>query len=387
LDRYFTIIPGNEVTTAHGHFNIFPVALDAPPPNYKRDDWPELMEAIRATPNVQVVVLNHPKDTHNGFTPFSSTNLNLVTGRNLRGNFDFSFDAMELINSGAMRSDWMEPFRAWFALLNRGYKVAGVGASDSHDVSRYIVGQGRTYIKVDDHDPGRIDIAKACANLKAGHAVVSLGIFAQITIKSGRLSAGPGDLISAGDSRFEITVTADWPREMSPTNEAARAEVRVFANGREAFSFHSSGSHKGPISFTEQIAKPAHDTYYVAIVSAPSATEPFWGLARPYQPTSPHWDSVLLGATNPVWVDADSDAQFTSPHRYAEQLFSKFADFPAQLIGELARYDWATAAQLAELMQMNGYELHGAELQAALDKAPLEIQAGFNDYLQSIGKL
>ena len=31
-----------------------------------------------------------------------------------------TFSAMEVVNSGAMRSDWMEPIRSWFALLNRG---------------------------------------------------------------------------------------------------------------------------------------------------------------------------------------------------------------------------------------------------------------------------
>ncbi|HTG45806.1 MAG TPA: CehA/McbA family metallohydrolase, partial [Verrucomicrobiae bacterium] len=177
LGRYFTILPGNEVTTKKGHFNIFPVELTAKPPDPLQEDWPALLKQFRATPRVQIVTLNHPTDTHSGFTPFAATNLNLLTGKNLRGAFDFSFDAMELINSGAMRSDWMEPFRAWFGLLNRGYKITGVGASDSHDVSRFIVGQGRTYIRSDDFDVSRIDIPRACESLKAGHAVVSLGLF------------------------------------------------------------------------------------------------------------------------------------------------------------------------------------------------------------------
>ena len=42
----------------------------------------------------------------------------------------------------------------WMALLNRGYRVTPVGSSDSHDVGRHFVGQGRTYIRCDDSDPG-----------------------------------------------------------------------------------------------------------------------------------------------------------------------------------------------------------------------------------------
>jgi hypothetical protein len=387
LERYFTIIPGDEVTTAKGHFNIFPVALRTLPPDYRIEDWPELMKSIRATPNVQVVILNHAKDTHSGFTPFASTNLNLVTGRNLRGNFDFTFDAMEAINSGAMRSDWMEPFRAWFALLNRGYKIVAVGGSDSHDVSRYIVGQGRTYIRVDDRDPGDINISKACANLKAGHAVVSLGIFPQITVKTERDSAGPGDLISAKDAQLEITVTADWPPEMSNDFDAARVpQIKLFANGREAFDFYPRGPHRGPFSFTKKIPKPPNDTYYVAIASALAATDPFWGLARPYQPTSKHWDSFLLAATNPVWVDADGDGKFSSPHQYAERILAKFGDSPRQLWDALAAYDWATAAQAAELLQMRGQKLGSPEMQAAIARTPQEVEAGVRDYVRSVGE-
>src|SRR5690606_33870754 len=117
----------------------FPVDLAAPPPDASQENWPELFRDMRRTPHVQTVTLNHPLDSHRRFTPLAITNINVLTGKNLRGDFDFEFDAMELINSGAMRSQWMEVFRAWFALLNRGHKITGIGSSDSHDVSRFIV--------------------------------------------------------------------------------------------------------------------------------------------------------------------------------------------------------------------------------------------------------
>jgi len=52
--------------------------------------------------------------------------------------------------------------------LNHGYRITAVGSSDGHDVSRYIVGQGRTYIVCPDEDPAHIDVAAACSNLLAG---------------------------------------------------------------------------------------------------------------------------------------------------------------------------------------------------------------------------
>ena len=67
------------------------------------------------------------------------------------------------------------------AVINHGERVTAVASSDSHDVTRYIVGQGRTYIACPDGDPGRIDVNAACRALQEGRAVVSLGLLAQIS--------------------------------------------------------------------------------------------------------------------------------------------------------------------------------------------------------------
>ena len=83
---------------------------------------------------------------------------------------------MEVINSGALQTDWMRPYRDWFALLNRGVILTPVGASDSHDVSRYIVGQGRTYIRTNDSDPGKIDVPDAVDSFLAGPRAGQPGI-------------------------------------------------------------------------------------------------------------------------------------------------------------------------------------------------------------------
>src|SRR6185436_15775197 len=133
------------------------------------------------TPGARVVVLNHPRNIHNQFQPFAATNFNAVTGDNKRGP-DFSFDAMELLNSSAQQTDPMLVMRDWFALLNHGYRITAVGSSDSHDVSRYIVGQGRTYIACPDAEAGRLDIPLACSNLVAGRALVSMGLLALLTV-------------------------------------------------------------------------------------------------------------------------------------------------------------------------------------------------------------
>jgi hypothetical protein len=293
-EKYFTPVVGCEVTTKSGHFNAFPIELGSRVPEFRIEHWPKLMENIRATPGVQVVVLNHPRDTHSGFCPFAETNYNRATGENLRG-FEFEFDAVELINSGALRTDLMQVVHDWFGLLNYGYRITAVGASDSHDVSRFIVGQGRTYIFCKDDDPARINIQEACANLRAGRALVSLGLLVKMSVQ-GRF--GVGDLATDLPDHVEVAVTVLAPKW-------SRADrVELYANGvkiREATSMKAIWN----------LPRPAQDTHLVAIASGPGITSPHWAIPKPYQPSSKVWNPRVFGATNPIWLDCDGDGRFT----------------------------------------------------------------------------
>lgn len=293
-EQYFTPVIGCEVTTKAGHFNAFPIELGSRVPEFRIEDWPRLMENIRATPGVQVIVLNHPRDVHSGFIPFAETNYNRATGENLRG-FEFEFDAVELINSGALRSDLMQVFHDWFGLLNYGYRIVGVGASDSHDVSRFIVGQGRTYIFCKDSDPAKIDIREACANLRAGRALISLGLIVDMTVQ-GRFRVG--DLATGLPDQIEVTATVSAPK----WSKADRVEL--YANGTKIQETNST-------KVTWKLPRPGRDTYLVAIASGPGITSPHWAIPKPYQASAKRWNPRVLGATNPIWLDADGDGKFT----------------------------------------------------------------------------
>ena len=178
---FFTSVIGNEVPTKTGHFNAFPIAPDSPVPNYKLGDWTKLMATIRSTPGVRVVVLNHPRNIHSGFSPMAAENFNSVTGRNLYGS-PYSFDAMEVVTSAAMQSDIMAPYRDWFAMLNWGHNITGVGSSDTHDVSRFILGQARTYVECPDNTPEKVDLAKACESFREMRAYISMGLLVKMKV-------------------------------------------------------------------------------------------------------------------------------------------------------------------------------------------------------------
>ena len=280
----FTPVVGDEVTTKTGHFNAFPFPAGTKPPDPSIAGWPDLLRAIRSAPGERVVVLNHPRDLHAGFRPFAPEQFNPVTGEHRRG--PLGVDAVEVINSGAMQSDPMQPVRDWMALRNRGERMTAVGASDSHDVARYIVGQGRTYIACRDDDPARLDVDAACRALKAGRALVSLGLLARMSVDD---RFGVGDLATKLGEQVRVSVEVHGP------SWSTADRVELFANGvkvREARIDPSPARLKARVAWT--LPRPPHDVSLVAVASGPGVTAPYWAIARPYQPTSREWTSRVV---------------------------------------------------------------------------------------------
>jgi hypothetical protein len=375
VEKFFTPVIGCEVTTAFGHFNAFPMKAGSAPPDHRLHDWPRLMDSIRATPNVRVVILNHPRDVHTGFRPFAPTNFNSLSGENLRGP-DFAFDAMEAINSGAMQSDWMLPFRDWFALLNHGLRVTAVASSDSHDVSRFIVGQGRTYVGAGDADTGHIDVSEASENIRRGRALVSLGLLTKLTVNG---NFGVGDLATGLGKTMNVEVEVLAP----PWIEADKVEL--FANGTKVRDSRLARAKKrngraNRWTLSWKIPRPAQDVHLAAIASGPGVTELYWPIARPYQPSSLDWEPRVIGATNPVWIDADGDGNFSSARDYATELLSRFGPDARTLLPELEEYDEAVSVQAASLCQAAGRDVRGPEFVRALQASSDSVRRAFMAY-------
>ena len=371
---YFTWLMGCEVTTPKaGHFNAFPIAsAQAKLPNVNLPDWPKLMHSIRSVPGVQAIVFNHPRDLH-GVRPFTEKTFNAASGDNLVGP-DFSFDAIEVANSGTLHSDLSRSWRDWLALLDHGYRTVAVGSSDSHDVSRFIVGQGRTYVACDDHDPGKIDRAEAVRNFLAGHAYVSLGLLTTLTVDD-KFSAG--DTATGLGSELHVKV-----RVLGPAWSRAE-KVALYMNSvrvrEEPIAKPDAAGEKEVFAWT--IPKPAHDCYLVAIVTGPGIREPYWNLPFPYQPVGRVREPGSFGLSNPVWIDADGDGQYTSPRAQAVAVLKAFGTSTEKLFPALAEFDEAVATQAASLCEAQLVEIRGAAFQEALVTAPDYVGRGFAHFL------
>ena len=371
---FFTAVTGNEVTTNAGHFNAFPIVPSSAVPDAKLTDWSKLIPAIRATPDVRVIVLNHPRNTHSGFSPVAPEHFNRVTGRNLYGE-PYSFDAMEVVTSAAMQSDYMAPYRDWFAMLNWGHNVAGVGSSDTHDVSRFILGQARTYVECPDTNPAKLDVAKACESFRRMHAYISMGLLTMIKV-DGRYRAG--DFVKSLKKEMAVSVQVLGP------SWAKADRLDIYANGQMIYTQPikpSSTIEKAKLNLT--LPSPKHDTHLIAIATGPGITEPFWESPRPYVPTSRKHEPRVQGATNPIFFDGDGDGKYAPPRLQAEQMFTKYSKDLSSLFSTLSSKDSAIAAQLASVMHRSGLKLNLPSIRKHW-AANSSTRLGFEAYLKTI---
>jgi hypothetical protein len=299
-------------------------------------------------------------------------------GENLDG-WKLEANALEAVNSGALQSDVMRVYRDWFGLLNRGFKITPVGASDSHDVSRYILGQGRTYIRCDDRNPAAIDAAEACRNLAAGRALVSLGLLCEITVNG---KYGPGDLVRVSDE-VEVAIRVLGPSWSKATH------VALFANGVKIREADLAGPAQSATETgvkwerTWRLPKCRHDVHLAAIATGPGVKEPFWPIPRPYQPSSPVWHSYVVGSTGAVWLDTDGSGQFTPACEYATRLVDDSGNDFAKLTSRLGDYDEAVAAQAARIIHGRKLKSPAELLDAATRTDAPSIRDGFRAYVEA----
>lgn len=372
--QYFTPVVGNEVTTGVGHFNVFPLSATEPAPDYKVKDWKTLFTRLIPADGRRVIILNHPRDVHSGFRPFGPEHHIAVTGENLDG-WDLRANGMELINSGAQQTDMLRPVHDWMGLLNRGIYLTPVGSSDSHDVSRYIVGQGRTYIRCADSDAGNIPVVEAVDSFLSGRVNVSCGLLADLVING---KHGPGDLVPASD---EVSVTL---RILGPSWVAAD-KVELYANGLKLREESIAPSHTAGVKWQETWKLPRfrHDVHLVAIASGPGVGELYWPIGRPYQATSPVVNRRVMGVTGAVWIDADGDGKRSSARDYAHRLWESSGKDAAKFVASLQGSDEAVGNQAASLLNAHQIALTNSDIRAAVKSAGPSIERGFQEFKEA----
>ena len=373
--NYFTPFLGSEVTTPSlGHFNVFPLPADGSAIDQRLPDWPRLGQSIAAATAVPVIVLNHGRDNHGGFRPLGPARHIGLAGEDLDG-WTLPANAMEVINSGAIATDGMALARDWMGLLNRGVRLTPVGSSDSHDVTRYILGQGRTYVRCNDGEPGRIDLVQAAERVRGGQVMVSYGLLTELEVAG----KGPGELVDpAGDLVARIRVKGPgW---------TSADRVALYVNGVKVREAGIAKGSKAGVKWegTWRLPRPAHDVHLVAVATGPGIAAPYWPTAKPYQATSIEFTSRVMGLSGAVFVDGDGSGAFESAFEYTRRAVSgAAADGVPALVRGLARYDSAVATQAASLLRAREPASFETQVRSMAAAAPSHVAKGLQAYLDA----
>jgi hypothetical protein len=267
-------------------------------------------------------------------------------------------------------------FHDWMAMLNRGRFLTPVGASDSHDVARHFVGQGRTYIRADDRDPGNLSVDQAVASFLRGNVMVSYGLAVELQVDD---KYAMGELAVLANDQVRVSARVLGPHW-------TRADrIELFANGKKINEAEiPEGLRDLPSGVKWQgswtIPKMNHDMHLVAIASGPGVDGLFWKTAKPYQPTSPAWAPRVIGCSGPVWLDGDGDGRRTPAYDYARNLVAASGKDVGKLLAGLADYDEAVAAQAASLLAAAGVDLYGPEVEEMVKAAPAHVRTAFLAY-------
>lgn len=376
VDKYFTPVVGDELTTAVGHFNVFPLRSDARVIDPGARSWKALSAAIGDTANTKAIILNHARDIHINFRPFDPKRHLAIAGVSLDG-WQLPANAMEIMNSGSQQTDQLELTRDWFGMLNHGQFLTPAAGSDSHDVFRYIVGQGRTYIRSSDDHVDNIKIEEAVRNFKAGNVMISLGLLASIEVNR---AYGPGELAPASDE-LNVAVKVSGPAW------TRASKVTLYANGKKIREESIRDDGVAGLKWTSnwKLTLPSHDIFLVAVAEGPDPKAPFWPIAKPYQPVSPDWHPHIYGMSGAVWIDGDRNGKRNSAFDYARDLIAHANGDPRTLIQSLASYDEAVAVQAAALLYKEGANLKGASLARALRDAAPQTREGFVLVMKEVG--
>ncbi len=374
--RWFTPILGSEVTTSMGHFNVWPLPPAGPAIDARPADWAALRRSTAAAAPEAAVILNHGRDMHSKFRPLDPARHVGLTGERLDGQ-DLPVNAMEVVNSGAVQTDPLTVVEDWMALVNRGRRLVPVGSSDSHDVARHFVGQGRTYVRVEDADPGNLDLAAVTASFKAGRVLVSYGLLAEASVDG----AGAGDLVRPGPGDVRVRVRVQGPAWVSAER------VLVYASGvlvREVAIGNRAGAGtkwQGEVV----VPRPRGDVHVVAVALGAGVRAPYWPTATPYQPTSVAFTPYTLGVSGAVFVDVDGSGQFDSAFSQAERLLEGVSDVRAAAT-RLAGEHPAVVLQAASLLRQRAPARFSEAVAVLEDVVPADVSRRLRAYAAAVSK-
>jgi len=213
------------------------------------------------------------------------------------------FDAVEVVNRMGLEK-YREVREDWFALLNQGYRLTGVGGSDSHALAVELVGMPQVVV----HGVEQGDHPGLVRAVREGRVSVTTGPMLDLELVSGEQRAGLGQTITTGSEPLQAVITVRAPPWV-PVHE-----IRLVQNGRVVFRSTLDGrtSNDGDaLQVVETVVlELERDAWLLAEAGWPEAAED-WLVGGTYSVVAPGY--VPFAFTNPIRVDVDGDGHWTPP--------------------------------------------------------------------------
>lgn len=300
-------VPGAEISPLWGHFGAYPLRVDADAPSrgalplsFRRDDGSaqafangdELLAALRSQLGARMIQLNHPRSN----SPYFDTNSwdRDVPLEERADGFSLDFDVLEVING-----DVCDPLQDWYAMLNQGKRLIGVGNSDSHRASNP-VGYPRNYIPMASESPADFDADMIVDAVLSGDVVISA--MAYLAFDTGDpldpATVRPGRLVP------QSTVTID-ARVLTPP-WASVDRLQVIRNGVVVETLEIGGSLESLVDYDGSLSFEAPDERdaWFQVIAFHSGDQRAT-LVYPGQP--------VFAISNPFYLDANGDGVFNAP--------------------------------------------------------------------------
>ncbi|WP_411288829.1 CehA/McbA family metallohydrolase [Phenylobacterium sp.] len=242
------LIPGREITTFHGHANVFGTTapLDFQLGGPRAPSLERILDQVAAAGGL--ISINHP----------GMPSGEACMGCGWTAATDFSrIPAIEAVNGGSLAQTggvdgFLSGIPFWEAGLNAGYRITAIGGSDNHDATRdpaqpQAVGVPTTVVRAAELSQGAI-----LAGIRAGHVFVDLAgardRTLQVTAAAGGQSAAMGDALAAPAGArvmFAVHVAKAAGGRLALAGPAARlvtlADAALSADATSTFSLISDG--------------------------------------------------------------------------------------------------------------------------------------------------
>jgi len=308
LNKYLAVIHGNEVTISGMiHYNTYSVKYSpeeegngAISPLSK--EVTPLFEASRQKDPGIILQVNHPRSGTLGY--FNNYQLGLESAATVQGNFDTSFNVLEVMNGPYFYSSNFTAIEDWLHLLNRGYYFPLVASSDTHGIDRSEPGYSRTYVSYDGGENDNLDWNALYRAILKGQSFASNGPIVEFRVNNKYTS---GDTLTATNRRVDVSVkvwSAPW---------IAVDEVRLIVNGERRIIL--------PVQTKKEVIQKfslpplgislEKDSYIVVEILGKESLFPV--LQRVSWSGYSGNATLPYALTNPVFIDVDGNGKFDPP--------------------------------------------------------------------------